>query len=238
MEQQPGWIRYLALTWIVLMLAGCGSRAAPSPTSSHTPGDPAPYSATLGGNLAALGTIRPAQILQLSFPMGAPLSVVYVQVGTQVQEGDLLAELDTAALELELQNAQEQVKIYQVQLAQLLSDPQADLIERAESEHAQQVAQAQIALRKARQRLQYAQETATVAAETARLNLEIAANALREAQDAYSYIYWHNENLRQRGIELTRDQEGAETSAWRRVEDAEATMEQVLASAQQDMGEE
>jgi len=58
----------------------------------------------------------------------------------------LLAALDTAALELELQSAQEEVALRQAQLERLSNGPGAVLIERAERENAQQVAQAEIAL--------------------------------------------------------------------------------------------
>jgi multidrug resistance efflux pump len=71
---------------------------------------------------------------------------VTVQLGAEVKKGDLLAELDTAALELELQSAQEEVTLRQAQLDGLLDGPNAILAARAETEHAQQVAQAEIEL--------------------------------------------------------------------------------------------
>jgi HlyD family secretion protein len=154
-------------------------------------------------------------------------------MGTPVQEGDLLAELDTAALELELQNAQEEVKIYQAQLDELLKDPQATLAEQAEKQHTQEVAQAEVVLQVAQLHLEEARTSATGAAETARLNWEIAANTLRDVQDTYSRIYWENELLRQRGIEVPQTKKDAEASAWRRVEDAEAAMEQARLAYEQ-----
>jgi HlyD family secretion protein len=65
------------------------------------------------------------------------------------------------------------------------------------------------------------------------LNWEIAANKLRDVQDAYSRTYWENEGLRQRAIEVPQAKKDAEASAWRQVEDAEAAMEQARLAYEQ-----
>ena len=57
------------------------------------------------GTINALGTIRPAQTLQLGFGAGAPVRTMTAHLGLEVRAGELLAELDTAALALELENA-------------------------------------------------------------------------------------------------------------------------------------
>jgi len=64
-----------------------------------------------------------------------------------VKEGDLLAALDTTALELELQSAQQEVVLRQAAPNELINGSSATLVAREETEHAQQVAQAEIALR-------------------------------------------------------------------------------------------
>lgn len=147
----------VALGLVVLLLAGCQGEPAPAPVTTFaasvsTSSDPAEM-----GDLTALGTVRPAQTVQLSFGASGPVDAVMAQLGVEVVEGALLAELDTAALELELQSAQQEAVIRQAQLDSLLNGPDAWLLERAEADHAQQVAQAEIALRVAHWRLEQAQ---------------------------------------------------------------------------------
>jgi HlyD family secretion protein len=159
MRSQSRIIPLFALALVMLLLAGCGSQATPAPTSTPSSDALAPsYTSytTGGGRISALGTVRPAQTLQLSFLASGPVQAVTVQLGTEVKEGDLLATLDTAILELELQSAQEEVALRQAQLESLLNGPAAVLIERAERENTQQVAQAEIALQLKRLQLEQA----------------------------------------------------------------------------------
>jgi HlyD family secretion protein len=146
--------RPIVLVLGVLLLAGCGSKPSPSPTPVAPAGAATNSSSATMGSLSALGTIRPAQTLQLSFGASGPVRTMTARLGVQVQAGDLLAGLDTAALELELQNARQEVDICQAQLDNLLDGPGAWLVARAEAEHAQQVAQAEIALQMAKWRLE------------------------------------------------------------------------------------
>ena len=219
----------LVLLLIVSLASACGGEeqpAGPAPAPDQLAGGPNFSGAASGESLAALGTVRPALTLQLGFGVGGPVLAVHVQVGSPVKKGDLLAELDTAALELDLQDAQAGVAICQAQLDRLVRGRLPELVERAEDEHAQQVAQAEVALQVAQERLQQAREAAAVSQEEARLSLSIAANTLRDAQDAYSLAYWENEKLRQQEIDLSQQQKDAEASAKRRVENAEAAMAQ------------
>jgi len=128
--------------------------AVPSATSTATHSGSTRSS---GDTITALGTVRPAQTLQLSFGTSAPIQTVHARLGTQVKAGELLAELDTAELELDLQNAQQEVAFWQAALDGLLDGADAALVKRAETEHAQQVARAQVALEIAQLQLQQAQ---------------------------------------------------------------------------------
>ena len=137
---------YFALVLVVLLTAGCQDKATPLPTPAPSASVFVPSGAAETEHIRALGTIRPAQTLQLGFSAGGPVRAVLVQLGAEVKEGDLLAELDTAALELELQSAQEEVALRQAALNGLINGPGAALAARAEAEHVQQVAQAEIVL--------------------------------------------------------------------------------------------
>jgi HlyD family secretion protein len=106
--------------------------------------------------IRALGTVRPAQTLRLSFGTGGPVKTVYVRKGERVEAGDLIAELDTAALALDRQSAQAEVDLYRATLEDLVGSPDRIVIERAEAENTQQMTQAEIALRIAQLQLEQA----------------------------------------------------------------------------------
>jgi len=148
-------IQFFALMLVVLFTAGCQDKTTPRPTPIPSTSLVAP-SGVETGHITALGTIRPAQTLQLSFGASGTVRTVKVRLGAEVKPGDLLAELDTAALESELQSAREEVARRQAALDGLMDGPDAATIGRAESEHAQQVAQAEIALQMARWQLEQA----------------------------------------------------------------------------------
>jgi len=161
MKRQCRTIRFVYLMLVVLLVVGCrgdstGDRAMPSPTPASSLGSSAVRGAVEAGRITALGTIRPAQTLQLSFRASGPVRAVTVQLGEAVEYGDLLAELDSAALELDLQSAQEEVALWQAALDGLINGPGAALVARAEAEHAQQVAQTEVALQVKRLQLEKA----------------------------------------------------------------------------------
>jgi HlyD family secretion protein len=133
-----------------------------------------------GPAINALGTVRPAQTLLLGFRASGPVRTVSVSVGQDVRAGDLLAELDSTGTEIELQNAQQEVAVRQAALEALTSGPDGVLARRAEREHLQQLAEAQIALQVAQGRLDQARlqdHAPTVAAARSRqqqLELQLA----------------------------------------------------------------
>jgi multidrug resistance efflux pump len=177
--------RLFALMLVVLLTVGCQDKATPTATAT-TPTPSAsvsvPYGAAAADHITALGTIRPAQTLQLSFGASGPVHTVPVRLGTAVKEGDPLATLDTTALELELQSAQQEVTLRQAALDGLVNGPSATLILRAETEHAQQVAQAEIALRVAQWGLDEAEKELERQIAQAELDLAAAQERLAQAK--------------------------------------------------------
>jgi multidrug efflux pump subunit AcrA (membrane-fusion protein) len=107
--------RATVLTGVLLCTAllstGCGrgstsqwNAATPPPTAEAAIMDTAGQAA--GPAINALGTVRPAQTLLLGFRASGPVRTVSVRLGQDVRAGDLLAELDSTGIEIELQNAQ------------------------------------------------------------------------------------------------------------------------------------
>ena len=167
-------ILFLAL----LLVVGCNT----SPQATTTPAPAATPAAAMqaGSTIKALGTLRPAQTLQLSFGASGPIKAVPARLGMAVQAGDLLAELDAASLQLELENARAQVDIHRAALDALLSGPGRAEIDRAQAEHTQQVARAEMAVREAQLQLEQARLSSPAAGitlartEQDRLDLQLA----------------------------------------------------------------
>lgn len=97
--------------------------------------------------------------------------------------------------------------------------------------------QAEAGVSQARANLEIQRTNLSAARNNAQLQLEVAANGLRDAQQAYSNIYWDNVNLRQRldkfGIEMPREALDAEEQALRQVASAEARMQQAQLAVEQ-----
>ncbi len=235
----------------LLLLASCGREPRPTPTPTNGPGQPAPLAAQTGSAIRALGTIQPAQALQLSFGAGAPIRSVRVRLGTRVTAGQPLAELDTAQWALELENARQDVAYAQAALASLTRGADPALVERAEAEHARQVAEAEIALRVAGQKLAQAQcpdpasdvlvaqaeasqakleleqaragsPAATLA--VARVNLARAVDVLSNAQDEYRKALdrpWEPQQIRDGLAKAIQSAEWDVEAAQAQLEDAE-----------------
>ncbi|MFC1975169.1 HlyD family secretion protein [Chloroflexota bacterium] len=124
---------FISFLAIFLLIACQGNEPTPPPSTNLTTLD---TSSELPGSrhIKALGTIRPAQQLDLSFIASGPVQVVTVEVGSPVKTDDVLAQLDTTELELSWQEAQANVILQQAILDQLIT------------ENAQQIAQAEITL--------------------------------------------------------------------------------------------
>lgn len=131
-----------------------GNSSAPTRASDDYAA--APASGPAPGSISANGILLPARRVALSLRVAGPIESLPVEVGADVRAGDLLAALDSATLEFELSRAQESVAMRQAALDGLLDGPATALLERAEAEHARQVAQARIALRMAQWRLEQA----------------------------------------------------------------------------------
>jgi HlyD family secretion protein len=153
--------RNIILIIVVLgvpLMVGC--RAKARLVTTPTPSADIVFSSGMGDvdRIKTRGTIAPAQTLQLSFQNGGLVRSLEVQVGTDVKEGDLIAKLDTMTLQFEFDRAQETVALRQAALDGLLNGPSKTLVDRAEVENAQQVAEAGIALRIAQLQLEQARD--------------------------------------------------------------------------------
>jgi len=203
---------------------------------------------TIRGTVVASGEVVSARQAQLSSRVAGQVASVLVEPGDQVISGTVLVTVGADSLRYQVESARLQWEIAQLRLAHAQEGPRPEEIAMAQADldmaqarlsalvagpqaeeitiTRQEVVQAQVALEQVK-------GAAEVSVETARLQWQEAANAVRDAQAAYSRIYWENEQLRQRGGKLSQEQQDAEAAAWRQVENAQAAMEQARLAYEQ-----
>jgi multidrug efflux pump subunit AcrA (membrane-fusion protein) len=120
----------------------------------------------------------------------------------------------------DLQAARDELREAQALLARLTAGPRSTEVEQAQAG----VAQAQA-------NLQTQRDSLSAAKTDAELRLQQAANTLRDAQDAYSRIYWDNREREKAPGDLPQQLRDQEAAALRAVENSEAA----LAQAQVDL---
>jgi HlyD family secretion protein len=128
----------------------------------------------------ATGSVEPEAQVTLSFRTGGILRSLAVSEGDEVGEGDVLAEVDTAELNLSVTQAQLALTSAEASQAKLLNGADADDIQAARAN----LASAEAAL--ARLRAGPSQDEITVA----KADLRRAEIALQEAQEQYDQYAW------------------------------------------------
>ncbi len=127
-------VSLLMVFLVIFSLVACqGNEPLPPtvpPTDSTAPDTSSKVSGL--GRIRALGTIRPAQQLNLSFTTSGPLEAIGVELGSAVKANDVVAQLDTSDLALSLQEAQANVVTQQALLRQAIIEneqqiPQAEI---------------------------------------------------------------------------------------------------------------
>jgi len=98
----------------VLALAGCGPLGTPEPLPTvvlqgGNPSTPAPEAAGRGG-VTASGVVVPAQQAEMAFALGGTARSVNVEAGDPVRAGQVLIELENAALKAQVEIAQRVVR--------------------------------------------------------------------------------------------------------------------------------
>jgi HlyD family secretion protein len=233
---------------------------------------------TIDSTVSATGNVEAAATANVRFETSGIVTAILVEPGDIVEVGQPLARLDAEGLQLQVEQAQVDLRSAQAELEGVLAgaseaevaEAQARL-EQARRQYQQattSVSQAQITaaradleaararlaelqsgperdeLAAADERVQSAQSTLdqgrvdlSAAKERARLDLETRANALRNAQDEYSKVYWENRELDRFPGDLPQQRIDLEEQTLRAVKDAEAALETArlaLQAAEQD----
>jgi len=259
----------LTVVGVVVVVATCAGGAiylSPKPPAAGTL--PAGWqtvaasSGTIASTVSATGNVEPAAQAQLRFSQSGTVTEILVHEGDAVEQGAPLARIDSAGLQLSLEQAHADLRQAQADYEDMLAGASAqDLAEakarldQARSQYQQTAtsvskadidaaradltsAQARLdqlqsgpqsdELASANEQVQRAQSTLdqskvdlSAAKEQARADMDTKANALRNAQDEYSRIYWDNRRLEGVPGDLPQDRKDQEIQARRAVSDAE-----------------
>ena len=140
----------IVLPVLALVIAGCAGLskepAAPMPTAQAAPASVETGGQSYGGQIIAEGQAVPVRSAALSLPSAGIVISVPVTLGQQVTAGQILAQLDTRLLSLELAQAEANVASAQARLDQLNQGPRSQDLAAAQ----QNVTSAQAAYDKVR----------------------------------------------------------------------------------------
>ena len=165
---------------LIFGLSACsGLSQAPTPIPTVALGSsadsPAPASPSLGGVVAS-GFVTPSEDAALAFGMAGRISVVHVAVGEPVKAGELLAELENTALQIDLAQAERNLK--EMTSASALA---AAELTRANTQKALENARNKV------EGLGYARASET-RIDNLKAEIDLANLALSRAQDAYKSV--------------------------------------------------
>jgi len=190
MNKSQRWIGCLIAVVVVVLSAGCngaGGAAKATPAASE---QQVPVVSRAADTVIAEAVIEPARWSELSATLGGEIVEVLAAEGEPVAAGAPLLRVDVDELENALQSARQDVVAQQAALDRLLAGATEKQIARADKGNADQVAQAEVALRAAQLQLEKAQsedpaaEVDAARSRVAQLELQLAqAKAQSPAAD-------------------------------------------------------
>ena len=116
-----------AVVLLVLIVAFVASRFTAPDASANALETAAIQRGTLVATVSATGAVSPLREAQMAFSASGPLTQLEVKAGDVVQAGQLLAQLDTRTLELQLAQSEASLNSAQSQLDKLKNPAAADV---------------------------------------------------------------------------------------------------------------
>ncbi|MCP6717922.1 MAG: efflux RND transporter periplasmic adaptor subunit [Patescibacteria group bacterium] len=129
--------------------------------------------------ISETGQVKKGEQIELNFKTSGVLEKIYVEIGEEVKEKDILAKLEDAQLNIQLAEAQASLELYQAQLDKLLAGATSEEIQASQTD----VDNAQISLNNAKQTLE---DIETQGQEDLKSAYEDALNVL---DDSYIKIF-------------------------------------------------
>jgi len=180
--------KWWAVTLLILMAAllsatGCGGGSQASPTPVAPPPEssaPSRAGGSTGPTVDASGEVVAAREAQMGFALPGQVETVEVDLGDEVEEGEILVALEASALEAGVAQAEAALEAVRAQLAELESGPRPEQLAAAQAAYAGAVAQ-------------YEKLESGPTDEAKRIALAAlrkAEAALVQAQAAYDEIAW------------------------------------------------
>ena len=134
--------RWIVIGGIILLLAvgfmlvpSALGRLRDSRAAGHVqPNDVATaFRGDLSATVTASGQVEPGRVTRLSVDTPGLVESAFVRVGDEVQAGDVLVQLKTDDLALQVERAEQNLALSEANLEALLSDPQAEDVVAAEA---------------------------------------------------------------------------------------------------------
>jgi HlyD family secretion protein len=186
--------KMIILALLVLALIGCSS-AQPPPTQENAAEE---SSNQTGGVVSATGEVVPAQWATLSFPIAGQSVEILAQEGDEIQEGDVIARLDSTDLDLALIRAEAALQISTANLALSKAGPREEEVERAKDQLAAANARISVAVAQREQVKEGPSETDVINAQT---DLQEAQNSQESAQEGYDTIIGYLDDIEDMELE-------------------------------------
>jgi HlyD family secretion protein len=152
--------------------------------------------------VSASGSIEPQNSVGLTFEMPGRVTDVPVAVGDRVEAGDVLAQLDTKQLELQVHQAQAALAATEAQLAQLEAGPRPEEVAAAEADVRAAQAQVSSAVANLDQLKSGATDAQIAAAETQVAQAELQHKAALLEYDRVRAIKAKEEKIEQAAYDL------------------------------------
>jgi HlyD family secretion protein len=204
----------LMLGGVLLLIGACGFFVVVRPQmaqrQAQTQNAPAAFIAqrNLDDVLVVAGTVRPAQVINLSFEVAGKVATVAVKAGAVVKAGDTLASLDSADLQRALTQAELALKIQQANYDSINKPATAEQTARARAT----LAQANAALESAK--AQFDNQRNAITSSCA--NLAALEQGLARAQDTYNTYITEGYQF---DIDFRPDQDSPVGRAWKTARD-------------------
>jgi HlyD family secretion protein len=186
--------KIIMLALLLLALIGCSS-AQPTATQDNTAADSSRQTSDV---VSATGEVVPAQWASLSFPIAGQTVELLVQEGDEIQEGDIVARLDSTDLDIALVRAEAALQISVANLALSKAGPREAELERAKNQLAAANARISVAIAQREQVKEGPSETDVINAQT---DLEAAQNAQENAQEGYDTIIGYLDDIEDMDLE-------------------------------------